>query len=214
MNEKYIILDTETTNDIECPLVYDLGFAVIDMGGRVYASYSYVVADVFCDSELMASAYFTEKIPSYWEDIHNNIRILKSFRSIERIFHRVCKEWNVKGFIAHNMRFDYLALNNTKRYLTTSRYRFFFPYGAKFIDTLKLSRLTFDNNSEYRAFCVENDYVTSRNQNRYTAEIIYRFLTSCNDFVEEHTGLADCMIEKEIFSFCMNYMNKEDGYLW
>jgi DNA polymerase III epsilon subunit-like protein len=214
MNEKYIILDTETTNDIECPLVYDLGFAVIDASGRVYASYSYVVADVFCDSELMASAYFSEKIPSYWEDIHNNIRILKSFRSIERIFRRVCKEWNIKGFIAHNMRFDYLALNNTKRYLTTSRYRFFFPYGAKFIDTLKLSRLAFDDNSEYRAFCVENDYVTSRNQNRYTAEIIYRFLTSCNDFVEEHTGLADCMIEKEIFSFCMNHMNKEDGYLW
>jgi DNA polymerase III epsilon subunit-like protein len=214
MTKKFIILDTETTNDIECPLVYDLGFAVIDLEGHVYASYSYVVADIFCDNELMSTAYFADKIPSYWEDIQDGTRILKSFRSIERIFRRVCKEWGVDSFIAHNMRFDYLALNNTKRYLTTSRYRFFFPYGAKFIDTLKLSRLTFDNNSEYRAFCVENDYVTSRNQNRYTAEIIYRFLTSCNDFVEEHTGLADCMIEKEIFSFCMNHMNKEDGYLW
>ena len=28
--KKYIILDTETTNDIDCPLVYDFGFSVID----------------------------------------------------------------------------------------------------------------------------------------------------------------------------------------
>ena len=48
---KYIILDTETANDIECPLVYDVGFAVIDVTGKVYASYSYVNADIFCDSE-------------------------------------------------------------------------------------------------------------------------------------------------------------------
>ena len=57
---KYIILDTETTNDIDCPLVYDFGFAVIDETGKVYASYSYVNADIFCDDELMKTAFFAE----------------------------------------------------------------------------------------------------------------------------------------------------------
>jgi hypothetical protein len=55
--KKYIILDTETTNDIECPIVYDFGFSVIDESGKAYASYSFVNADVFCDDELMATAY-------------------------------------------------------------------------------------------------------------------------------------------------------------
>ena len=211
---KYIILDTETTNDIECPLVYDFGFAVFDENGKVYASYSYVNADIFCDDELMSTAFFKEKIPQYWEDIKSGKRILKSFRSIERTFRRVCADWNIDTFVAHNARFDYCALNNTKRYITTSRSRFFFPYGAKFVDTLKLSRNAFAGNDDYREFCVSNGYVTKRNENRYTAEVIYRFLTSDNDFEEEHTGLADCMIEKEIFRHCLVTESVESGYLW
>lgn len=211
---KMIILDTETTNDIDCPLVYDFGFAVIDENAHVYASYSYVNADVFCDDELMATAFFADKIPQYWEDIKNGNRVLKSFRSIERIFRRVCREWQVDTFVAHNARFDYLALQTTKRYITTSKERFFFPYGSKFVDTLKLSREVFGKDEIYRNFCVTNNYVTNYGQNRYTAEVIYRFLTNCNDFVEEHTGLADCMIEKEIFRYCLETVSAENGYLW
>ena len=212
--KKYIILDTETTNDIDCPLVYDFGFSVIDENGKAYASYSFVNADIFCDDEMMANAYFAEKIPQYWEDIKSGNRILKSFRSIERTFRRVCREWNVDTFVAHNARFDYIALQTTKRYITTSKERFFFPYGSKFVDTLKLSREVFGQNETYRNFCVTNNYVTNYGQNRYTAEIIYRFLTNCNDFVEEHTGLADCMIEKEIFRYCLETVSAENGYLW
>ena len=211
---KYIILDTETTNDIECPLVYDCGFAVIDEKGKVYESHSYVNSDIFCDDDLMQSAYFADKIPSYWDDIHSGKRILVNFYTINKIFREVCKKWNVKGVIAHNARFDCLALNNTKRYQTTSRFRYFFPFGMKIIDTLKFSRLVLGKNDDYREFCMSNGYVTKSNINRYTAEVIYRFLTGCNDFVEEHTGLADCMIEKEIFSFCMNYAEIENGYMW
>lgn len=214
MTKKFIMLDTETTNDIECPLVYDIGFAVIDAAGNVYASYSFVNADVFCDDELMSYAYFSEKIPQYWEDIKNGTRVLKSFRSIEKIFRRVCADWGVDTFVAHNARFDYLALQNTKRYITTSRYRWFFPYGAKFIDTLKLSRLAFSENEIYRNFCIENEYVTTSNANRYTAEIVYRFITGDNSFIEEHTGLADCMIEKDIFCYCLETISLKDGYLW
>jgi DNA polymerase III epsilon subunit-like protein len=212
--KKYIILDTETTNDIECPIVYDFGFSVIDESGKAYASYSFVNADVFCDDELMATAYFADKIPQYWDDIKSGKRVLKSFRPIERIFRRVCRDWDIDTFVAHNARFDYLALQTTKRYITTSKERFFFPYGSKLVDTLKLSREVFGQNETYRNFCVSNNYVTKFGQNRYTAEIIYRFLTGDNNFEEEHTGLADCMIEKEIFRHCLETTLAENGYLW
>ena len=212
--KKYIIMDTETTNDIDCPLVYDFGFSVIDENDKAYASYSFVNADIFCDDELMATAFFADKIPQYWEDIKSGKRVLKSFRSIERIFRRVCREWGIDTFVAHNARFDYMALQITKRYITTSKERFFFPYGSKFVDTLKLSREVFGHDEIYRNFCVTNGYVTNRGQNRYTAEVIYRFLTDDNSFEEEHTGLADCMIEKAIFCHCLETLSAEDGYLW
>ena len=210
----FCIIDTETTNDIDCPFVYDVGFSIIDESGKAYASYSFVNADIFCDKELMSTAFFADKVPQYWHDITCGYRTLTTFRNIEKIFRRVCREWNVKAVVAHNARFDYKALNNTKRYQTTSKYRYFFPFGIKVIDTLKLAKITLGNNEEYRDFCVRNNYVTKRNENRYTAEIIYRFLTNDNDFEEEHTGLADCMIEKEIFRYCLVTNPFENGYLW
>ena len=78
---KYIVLDTETTNSLDDPITYDIGWAVIDENGEVYETASYVVADVFLDRELMESAYFADKIPQYWEDIENGERILARFKT-------------------------------------------------------------------------------------------------------------------------------------
>ena len=49
--KKLIVFDTETTNSIDDPIVYDLGFAVVDEDGTVYETYSFVVADIFLRSE-------------------------------------------------------------------------------------------------------------------------------------------------------------------
>lgn len=208
-----IILDTETTNDIECPLVYDLGFAVIDNDCNIIETFSFVVADIFLNKELMSFAFFANKIPSYWEDIKAGRRELRTFYNIERVFRSVCDKYNINEFVAHNIKFDYTSLQTTKRYLTKSKYRFFFPYGAKFVDTLKLSRNAFATD-EYTNFCKDNEYITKNGQNRYTAEILYRYLTNCNDFEEEHTGLADVLIENEILRYCLETLLASDGYLW
>ena len=54
----------------------------------------------------------------------------------------------------------------------------------------------------YRRFCEENGYKTKNGQYRKTAEILYQFISGNHDFEEEHTGLADVMIEKEILAYC------------
>ena len=43
---------------------------------------------------------------------------------------------------------------------------------------------------------------TKNGQYRKTAEILYQFISGNHDFEEEHTGLADVMIEKEILAYC------------
>ena len=214
MNEKFIMLDTETTNDIDCPLTYDIGFAVIDKFGTVYEKKSFVVADIFLNKELMESAYFKEKIPMYWEQIKNGERKLKSFYNIRKILVETMKEYNANVVVAHNTRFDYLSTNTTQRYLTKSRFRYFFPYGTEFWDTLKMAREIFSQDENYCAFCTENNYKTSRNSNRYTAEILYRYLTNNNDFIESHTGREDVLIEKEIFVHCLQKNSEIDGRVW
>lgn len=45
--------------------------------------------------------------------------------TLRKIIHEVCKRWNIKAIIAHNMSFDYRATSKTQRFLTSSKYIFF-----------------------------------------------------------------------------------------
>lgn len=210
---KFLMIDTETTNSIDDPICYDIGFAVIDAEGTIYETHSYVVADVFLDDELMSSAFFADKVPQYWEDIKNGTRKLRRFKTIRSIVYDVCRQYDIKVAVAHNARFDNRSLNLTQRFLTSSKYRYFLPYGVEFWDTLKMARKIFQG-EDYDTFCYENEYLTKRGCKRYTAEILYRFLTGDNNFIESHTGLEDVMIEKEIFVYCMKNDPSVDGRLW
>ena len=212
--DRFIVVDTETANSIEDPFCYDVGFAVIDIEGNVYESYSYVIADIFLDKGLMTSAYFAEKTPRYWKEIKNGRRELRTYKTVKKKFAEVCRKYDVKIILAHNARFDYRSLTKTQRYLTCSKWRYFIPYGIEIWDTLKMAREVLKNLDEYNTFCHENNYLTKRNVKRYTAEIIYRFISNNNDFEESHTGLEDVMIEKDIFIYCLKNKPDIDGSLW
>lgn len=214
MSEKFIVIDTETANSIDDPIVYDIGFAVVDRTGKVYETHSYAIADVILDNEMMSTAYYVEKLPQYWEEIKNRKRLLCRFKTVKMIFADVCKQYDIKAIVAHNARFDYRSLNLTQRYITSSKYRYFFPYGIKIWDTLKMSREVLKENEDYAQFCEDNDYITKNNQKRFTAEILYRFITGDNEFIEKHKGLDDVLIEKDIFAYCLNKNPEINGALW
>lgn len=211
-NEKVIVLDTETTNDLDCPIVYDLGFAVVDLAGNVYETHSYVVADIFLDKELMASAFFADKIPQYWEDIKQGKRIMRKWQTIKAILADVCTQYGVTKIFAHNAIFDWRSCQTTQRYLTCSKYRYFFPYQIELWDTLQMARKLMGD--DYKEWCYVNNYLTSRLCARYTAEIIYRYLMQNDEFEEAHTALEDVLIEKEIMCYCLENAPDFDGRLW
>lgn len=215
-NEKILMLDTETTNDIECPLVYDIGFAVVDRLGNTYEEGSFVIADIFLDKELMSTAYFADKIPAYWEDIKSGKRLLRRYKTVRFTIVDIMKQYNIKYVCCHNTRFDYLATATTQRYLTCSKFRYFFPYGTQFLDTLKMSRKIFGQDTEYCEFCQRNNFVTNHEKPKpkFTAEVLHRFLTNDLEFEEEHTGLADVRIEKEILAECLRRNPSVNGLLW
>ena len=212
-----IVIDTET-----CPIdkdltdvlptnmwTYDCGWAVVDKRGNVYRTRSFVNADIFLDEkDLMKSAYYAEKIPRYWEDIKAGRRTLTSFYNIRKTLMEDIAEFNVTEIFAHNMRFDYGTLNTTQRWLTKSKYRYFFSKDLVICDTLKMARDVIAKMPTYRRFCEENGYMTKNHQVKLTAEVIFRFITKNNDFVENHTGLEDVLIEKEILAYCYKQHKK------
>lgn len=213
-NTAITMIDTETTNDIDCPIVYDVGYQIFTLADGLLCERSFVNADVFFDDDLMRSAYFAEKIPMYLAEIEAGKRIVKSWASIKKQIAIDCKRFNVKIACAHNALFDNRALNTTQRYITTSKYRYFLPYGVEWWDTLKMARKVLKNDENYGEFCYSHDYLTKKGQRRYTAEIIYQWLKNDETFTESHTGLEDVKIEREIFEYLIKTENGIDGRLW
>lgn len=210
----YLIIDTETANtfndekglDRSSALVYDFGFAIIDRKGNIYEKYSFVTKEVFCDlADVMATAYYSKKLPQYFEDIEKGVRIIATLNEIRKKICDLALLYNIKAIVAHNARFDYGVCNSTQRYITKSKYRYFFPYGIEIWDTLKGAREVFLKDENYCNFCAENGFVTKHKTPRpqLTAEILYRYLTNNIDFIESHTALEDVDIERLIFAECM-----------
>lgn len=214
-----IVLDTETCNgimtneelDLSNSLVYDLGFAVVDKKGNVYESYSFVISEIFYGmKDVMASAYYANKIPQYEEDINKGTRKVVSLYEARKILIDTMKKYHTNTIAAHNAGFDLRALNTTQRYLTKSKYRYFFPFSTKIWCTLKMARQTIGKQKSYVLFCELNNYMTKHKkpQVRLTAEILHRYLTGNDNFVESHTGLEDVMIEKDILAHCLRQHKK------
>ena len=207
----YILLDTETCNtrtvdgklDTSDVLVYDICWAVVDKKGTVYKTGAYLVDEIFNEEvELMQSAYYSRKIPEYLEQIDKGERVVEKWYKIRRQLVADMEEFGTNVLIAHNARFDYNALNTTTRWLSKSKYRTFVR-GAEWWDTLKMARQTIAKQKMYEHFCYENGYVTKTGRVSTTAENLYKYITFDLTFVEEHKGLEDVMIEKEIFAKCM-----------
>lgn len=200
----YLVFDTETANGLDDPLVYDIGGAVIDKKGNVYESFSFIIYEVFCQmKDLMQTAYYADKIPKYQEQIDKGERKIVKYATAKKIINSLCKKYNVKAIMAHNTRFDYKSTATTQRYLTKSKYRYFLPYGIELWDTLKMAQDTICKQKMYKLWAKENDYLCANGRVRATAEILYRYISGNDDFIESHTGLEDVMIEKEIFIHCM-----------
>lgn len=218
-----IVLDTET-----CPLdknfegvdpnnmwVYDVGYAIIDKRGKVYRERSFINADIFLNEKLlMNSSYYANKIPQYWEDIKSGKRVLTSFYNIRKTLLEDIAEFEVEEVYAYNMRFDYLSLNNTERWLTKSQYRYFLTKDLVICDIMKMARDVIAKMPTYKRFCEEHGYMTKNNQVQLKAETVYKFITKDLDFIESHTGLEDVMIEKEILAYCYRQHKKMRRKLW
>ena len=204
----YLTIDTETANSFDDPMMYDIGGAIHDRKGNVEETFSFIIYDVFCaDRELFNTAYYAEKRPMYEMQIATGQRKIVNIYTARDYIRKLCEKYNVKAIIAHNAPFDYRSTTRTMRYVTKSRCRYFLPYGIPLWDTLKMAQDTICKQKAYIKWCEENDFMV-KGRPRATAEILYKYISGNEDFVEDHTGLEDVLIEKEIFAQCVRQHKK------
>ena len=193
--ELFLVIDTETANSIEQPLCYDIGYAICDRQGKIYLERSFVVSELFLDhKDLMQSAYFAEKIPQYWEDIKSGARTLKSIFNIRKQIHEDMKKYSIRKVGAYNMGFDKRALNNTIRYCSQSRFRWFFPWGTTYFCIWNMACQVVLNQVSYVKFALQNGLVSESDNIQTSAESCYKFLKKQIDFVKVTQALKMCAL--------------------
>ena len=210
--KRLLVLDVETANSTDDPFVYDLGGVVCDQKGNIYETFSFVIKDIF-DGEptLMDTAYYANKVPLYREGLRDSKFRKVSFYDARSHVLDVIKRNNIKEVYAYNADFDRKALNTTQRWLTKSKYRWFFPYGVEVKCIWHMACQTICLQKGYRRFCEDNGFRTEKNNRiKTSAEAVYAYMNQRGGFEEKHMGLEDSLIEVDILAHCIRQHKKMD----
>jgi hypothetical protein len=202
--KKYqMILDVETTNNhmeskFNDGLVYDIGFVITDKQGNIYCKRSFAIKEIFDWKELMSTAYYFKKLPKYYEKLKKGTMEKISIWEAKKRIKKAIEYFNIKEVWAYNANFDNTTLNNTIRYLSGSKSKWFFPYGIKVCDVWHVACQILGTQ---KTFQWEN--VRNANNNLITnAERMFGYCEQI-DFEEEHTGLEDAIVESQILARCL-----------
>lgn len=213
----FLVLDVETANSTNEPLVYDLGFAICDRKGNIYEQESYAISDILFDErkiygneKLMATAYYAEKLPKYWNGIKKGDWKVSNLLSVRKRIFELMKKYDIKAVCAYNANFDITALNTTIRYITKSNVRWFFPYGTEVYCIMNMACQMIFTQKRYCKVALREKWESEKGNVKTSAEMAWRYISKMYDFEEAHTGLEDVKIECQIMAKCFAQHKKMD----
>ena len=205
MNEKfdrrrkyYVVLDCETATlpyaknlpenvkkqiAIAKPLIYDLGWTIVDKKGNVYARENYLISEIFSVPSIFNTAYYASKRPLYIDQLYS-----PNFHKWLEFQNECCDR------IVNNT-----VIGNKKEFEPDV-----FRFRGKVYPLFDLWGLSCEyllDNDEYKKACILNGWQTESGKYfKTSAETTYRFITGRLDFDEAHTAIDDADIESEIFA--------------
>ena len=196
---KYIlVVDVEGTAH---GFVYDVGFAVADLQGRIYDTFSGIVSEVVIGMPIeMATAYYVEKMPIYAEKINHGETVCVGLHTIRDKVFEVMERYGIDTVCAYNVKYDRGNLNRTISAVSNGFVTSFFPENTVFWDIWGMACETILNTKRYAMQAIENGWVSEKGNIRSGAEFAYRYISGDKVFEEEHTGLADVIIETAILA--------------
>ena len=116
----YLVLDCETATmpfaseydgktkqkiAIAKPLIYDLGWQIIDIKGNVYKREKFLISEIFSVPSVFNTAYYASKRPIYLEKLKNGDITLTDWKNAVSILEEDLKAVQTVG--AYNSMFDF-----------------------------------------------------------------------------------------------------------
>lgn len=193
-----LIFDTETIN-LQKPFTYNIGYVIYNTDNRQFlVSHDFVVEQVWYNSELFATAYYAEKRDLYIRRMRGRRAFLEKFGYITQTMAREIKQYNVTDAFAYNSKFDDKVFQWNCEWFHCIN-----PFDNVAIHDIRghvHHCIAFTD--EYQAYCDAHELYTETGNYSTTAEAVYRYILDDETFEEEHTALADAVIETEILAEC------------
>lgn len=195
--EKFIVLDVEGLSTCR---PYNIGYIVGDKSGKIHEKHSYALPETlwenFCGTMNLEAVtpMMCKNIQEILADYGKEKRKYQyiSIVDFQKEFENTIKRNKIKRLFAYNVSFDKSSL---KRLFGEE---IFSKIDLQYCDILSTILYTKLLRKKYVNYCIHNGYITEKKNVQTKAEIVYRYLTKKHDFIEEHTGLADVLIEFEI----------------
>lgn len=197
----YLLLDVETSCGLDAPTVYDLGFAITDRQGTIYHSESFIIEETFDNADEMKTAYYAKKIPMYLEGLQTGAFTKVKWLDAIAKMNEMATLYNTKFVCAYNLAFDKRALGMTHKKLGNVG-KVLAPTlsGIKELCIWGMACETIFSQKTYGSVATAQSWVSDVGNYKTNAECAYRYITGDHLFVEEHTGLADVVIEAKIMA--------------
>ena len=198
----YAIIDTETANGLKNPMCYDVAVIIFDKKGNEYFRKNWLVKNVWNNTKMMDSAYYSWKRPLYKHIEHELVNTYTFITELNSIL----EQYEVNYLLAYNLAFDIRSISKTvERYTYNSKFN---TENIEYIDVWNVAIDILMNNKNYKSFCKENGYISECGNYLTNAEVCYRYITNTIDFDESHTAMDDCEVEKMIFMTCVKRKKK------
>ncbi len=197
--KKFIVLDVEGMNG-ERP--YNIGYIIADRTGKIYKKHSFALPCCIWENiaESLRIGQAVEMTKKTVQEIladADKPRRKRKYKSVSiseftKQFTKEIERYKIKRIFAYNVQFDKKAIYNL---IGENAFNNLHVQWCDIVSGILTTKLL---TKRYIRWCFTNGFITPTGIASYKAEVVYRYLTGNLNFVEEHTGLEDVLIEFEI----------------
>jgi hypothetical protein len=194
-----LVFDTETAN-LEKPFCYNVGYVIYNTDEqKVVLARDYVVEQVWHNTMLFTTAYYSNKREIYVSRMRGKTATLDKWGYICQRMYRDIVEFEIKDAYAYNSKFDEGVFAFNCDWFKTIN-----PLDTIAVHDIRGYVCEFLVDDDYKKYCEEKQLFTESGNYSTTAEAVFRYVSKNDEFIEEHTALADSRIEWEILKFCID----------
>lgn len=194
-----VVFDTETTS-IDHPFCYNIGYKIANIeSGDTLLKRDFIVKQVWENRMLFSTAYYKDKKELYRKKMRDKSIIKMRLEDICDQMIKDFENYAVELAFAYNSGFDERVFDFNCEWIKANN-----PFDNLPIrDIMNFVHTFIAFREDYQAFCEINKLFTENGNYSTSAETLFRYITQNLEFEEEHTALADSIIEFEILRTCV-----------